>query len=59
VVSESAIGHGFDLDDWCSFCGVNPTLGGGLCSMCQDDDDFANCEFCHGTSCTQECKDDD
>jgi len=47
------------MSDWCSFCGVNPVVvTGGLCSMCQADEDFNNCEFCHGTNCTQECEDD-
>lgn len=44
---------------WCSECGVNPVFAYGvMCSSCQADEDFANCPFCHGTSCTQECEDD-
>ena len=46
-------------EDWCSFCGVNPVSGRGLCSSCQDDEDFVNCPYCHGTNCTQECEDDE
>jgi hypothetical protein len=45
-------------DEWCELCGVNPAIGR-LCSSCQADEDFYNCEFCHGTSCTQECEDED
>jgi len=46
-------------EDWCSFCGVNPVIGPGLCSSCQSDEDFYNCPFCKGVSCTLECEDED
>jgi hypothetical protein len=44
---------------WCPFCGVNPVSGPGLCSSCQEDEDFWNCPFCHGEGCTQECEDEE
>ena len=51
---------GWHDDVWCRSCGVNPSLGyRDLCSSCEDDEDFANCTFCSGTSCTGECEDDD
>lgn len=47
------------FEDWCSFCGVNPVYSPGLCSSCQADEDFLNCPYCHGTSCTQACEEDE
>lgn len=47
------------LDLWCEQCGVNHVYGGGLCSMCQAEEDFYNCTYCGGTSCTGECDDED
>lgn len=47
------------LDGYCEQCGVNYVYGPGICSMCQADEDFANCRHCHGTSCTGACGDED
>lgn len=44
---------------WCEQCGVNHVYGGGLCSMCQAEEDFYNCTYCGGTSCTGECDDEE
>lgn len=57
MTAASLLAQGFE--DWCSFCGVNPVMGPGLCSSCQADENFANCPFCKGVSCTQECEDDE
>ncbi|MCR4340743.1 MAG: hypothetical protein NUW01_12750 [Gemmatimonadaceae bacterium] len=51
---------GWHDDEWCRNCGVNPSLGyRDLCSSCEADEDFLNCTFCSGTSCTGECEEDD
>jgi hypothetical protein len=47
------------LDGFCEQCGVNHVYGGGLCSLCQDEEDFLNCPYCHGTSCTGACDDEE
>ncbi len=45
---------------WCAECGSNPVWSyGDKCASCRADEDFYNCEFCHGTNCTQECDEDD
>lgn len=46
---------------FCSRCGVNPSMSGDLddlCRFCFQDDEFDNCEFCHGDECDFSCCED-
>lgn len=59
---ESLFAPAPDMRGLCRTCGVNPSISGDdddLCRGCSADEDFANCHFCHGTDCTQECEDDE